>query len=88
MQNQEANDQATPAVECRALVPFSPVQTSAHVHDVQPRPASFLAHLIATRQALPQTRERRRIEPEFGAAIYAAAGHAPVQTIHALSQAA
>jgi hypothetical protein len=28
-----------------------------------PRPAAFLAHLIAVKQSHPQTRERRRAEP-------------------------
>lgn len=35
--------------------------------------ASYLAHLIATRNGLPQTRERRRAEPEEATAAYAAA---------------
>jgi hypothetical protein len=40
------------------------------------QPASFLAHLIATKQALPQTRDRRREAPAVAAAIYAAAANA------------
>ena len=35
--------------------------------------APFLAHLIATKQQMPQTRQRRRAEPEDAAAVYAAA---------------
>lgn len=35
--------------------------------------ASYLAHLIATRNGLPQTRERRRAQPEEATAAYAAA---------------
>ena len=35
--------------------------------------ASYLAHLIATRNGLPQTRERRRAEPQEATAAYAAA---------------
>jgi hypothetical protein len=35
--------------------------------------AAFLAHLIAMRERAPQTRERRRAEPEEAAAVYNAA---------------
>jgi len=35
--------------------------------------APYLAHLIATRTGAPQTRERRRAEPEEATAAYAAA---------------
>jgi hypothetical protein len=35
--------------------------------------AAFLAHLIATAQSLPQTRARRRAEPDAACAVYAAA---------------
>ena len=34
------------------------------------RRADFLAHLIATREGLPQTRARRRAEPAEAAAAY------------------
>jgi hypothetical protein len=34
--------------------------------------AAFLAHLIATAQKAPQTRQRRRAEPQDAAALYAA----------------
>jgi hypothetical protein len=33
--------------------------------------AAFLAHLIATAAQMPQTRERRRAEPDAAAAVYA-----------------
>jgi hypothetical protein len=36
--------------------------------------AAFLAHLIATREQAPQTRERRRAGPGEAAAIYGAVG--------------
>lgn len=36
------------------------------------RPAPFLAHLIATRERAPQTRERRRAEPGEASAAYRA----------------
>jgi hypothetical protein len=38
--------------------------------------ATFLAHLIATAQQAPQTRQRRRAEPQDAAALYASAAHA------------
>jgi hypothetical protein len=43
--------------------------------------ANFVAHLIATAQNVPQTRSRRRAEPDGACAAYAAAAaHAPVVT--------
>ena len=57
----------------RALIPLSPVQPTSPARSLARQPANFLAHLIATQQALPQTRERRRIEPGVATAIYATA---------------
>lgn len=72
----------------RALIPLAPVQSCERTQTVVRQPASFLAHLIATEQAMPQTRERRRLDPQAAAAIYSAAGaHVPARTIHALSRA-
>jgi hypothetical protein len=65
-----------PTVTGRSLVPVSGPCESRRPPVVVHPPASFLAHLIATRQLLPQTRERRRVAPETAAAIYAAAGKA------------
>jgi hypothetical protein len=59
--------------ESRALVPVAPV-TATH----EPAPArdhcraTFLAHLIATKEQLPQTRERRRAEPKDAIGAYRA----------------
>src|SRR5262249_2111785 len=44
----------------RALIPVSPARAVAPSQSLISQPANFLAHLIATKQALPQTRERRR----------------------------
>jgi hypothetical protein len=74
---------------CRAVIPLEPAKSANHAATVVRQPAGFLAQLIATQQSLPQTRERRRIDPEIGAAIYAAAGQptsAPAP--HALRRAA
>ena len=57
----------------RALIPLSPVRNGERLQAAARQPAAFLAHLIATAQALPQTRERRRAEPAQVTAIYAAA---------------
>ena len=56
--------------ESRAVVPLRPaprVESRGHY-----RPsAAFLAHLIATRERVPQTRERRRAEPAEAMLAYA-----------------
>lgn len=61
------------ASSSRALIPLSPVRYSERTQTVVRQPANFLAHLIATSQAIPQTRERRRVEPNVATSIYAAA---------------
>jgi hypothetical protein len=72
----------------RALIPLSPARSSEGAQIVVRQPANFLAHLIATGQALPQTRERRRAEPNVAAAIYAAARETvPALAGHALTRA-
>jgi hypothetical protein len=48
--------------------------------------ADFVAHLIATKGQLPQTRARRRAEPEDAIAAYAALGHWPTPSGRALSR--
>jgi hypothetical protein len=72
----------------RALIPLSPVRYSERTQTVVRQPANFLAHLIATKQSIPQTRERRRVEPNVAASIYAAADEpGPAKTSHKLSRA-
>jgi len=62
-----------PAGEPCALVPV-PEPPEAHPIPLSRRPAApFLAQLIATARGEPQTRERRRAEPETAAHAYAAA---------------
>ena len=61
-----------PAAASRALVALGPapvVYARAGIH----RQASFLAQLIATKDQLPQTRERRRAEPGEAILAYRAA---------------
>ncbi|MGE3144689.1 MAG: hypothetical protein AB7K35_03780 [Pseudorhodoplanes sp.] len=58
--------------ECRALVPLAPAGIASPRTAAPTRPvAAFLAHLIATAQGAPQTRERRRAEPADAIARYA-----------------
>jgi len=59
------------AVPGRALVPTAPVSGSAHGGTDRRPAAAFLAHLIATALKAPQTRARRRAEPDAASAAYA-----------------
>lgn len=63
--------EAAPAGESRALVALTPAAATYKPSDSH-RPAAFLAHLIATKGQLPQTRERRRAEPAEVIAAYRA----------------
>jgi len=56
--------------DSRALVAFTPAVTPAPAANY--RQAEFLAHLIAVKDQLPQTRERRRAEPGEVIAAYRA----------------
>jgi hypothetical protein len=57
--------------ECRALVPVG-VDTPAHPFDhLAGLRANFLAHLIATRDRLPQTTVLRRENSEVAVVAYA-----------------
>ncbi len=59
------------ASEGRALIPLAPVFDLSE-RQSGCRNASFLAHLIATKDQHPQTRERRRAEPDEALAAYRA----------------
>jgi hypothetical protein len=71
-----------------ALVPLAParddkaVALAASTH----AQADFLAHLIATAAQAPQTRARRRAEPEDAVAVYRAVGQWPTESGRALSR--
>jgi len=58
----------------QALVAVAPIVRSDAPAPLARRAtsAAFLAQLIATREQLPQTRERRRAEPADAIAVYAA----------------
>lgn len=68
-------DDAAPAHAAHAGESRALVVTSAPIAREMPvnyREASFLAHLIATKDHAPQTRERRRAEPGEAIAAYRA----------------
>ena len=58
----------------RALVPLIPLNphSEAPHHGPVHRIASFITHLIATSEKLPQTREKRRADPAEVIAAYQA----------------
>jgi hypothetical protein len=60
----------------RALIPLQPIAPGDTPLRTGGR-AAYLAHLIATKDKLPQTRERRRAEPAEVIAVYAAANAGP-----------
>ena len=64
-------ENAVPASISRALIALSPAihhsqRATGHQH------APFLAHLVAIKDQHPQTRERRRAEPDVVLAAYRA----------------
>lgn len=64
--------------QTRALIAIEATATSERVVSLTRHPAApFLAHLIATRIQAPQTRARRRAEPEEALAAYGATMKAP-----------
>lgn len=66
--NQEVDDAAP---QSRSIVAVTPPETQEPATPSY-RPALFLAHLIATRDQAPQTRERRRASPGDATAAYRA----------------
>jgi hypothetical protein len=64
-------DNATPSTESRALVPLGAVTGSPERH-ADHRYTPFVAHLLAVKAQHPQTRERRRAEPNEVLAAYRA----------------
>jgi hypothetical protein len=70
MQRGTSGHSAHDKPQSRALVMITPA--SAPGPAARPRQAAFLAHLIATKEQIPQTRERRRAEPHEAIAAYRA----------------
>jgi len=78
-----------PTSDSRALIPLSPARPSEPAFAAVRQPAAFLAHLIATRHTLPQTRERRRAEPKLASSAYSQTRSLVLtQTSHMLSRVA
>jgi hypothetical protein len=70
-----------------ALVPVAPSGDNPPAGDGCGRPrADFLAQLIATLEQAPQTRVRRRAEPEDAIAAYGASDRVATPTGRALSR--
>ncbi len=70
-----------------ALVPVAPKGDRTFCQDGNSRPrADFLAQLIATLAQAPQTRARRRAEPDEAIAAYGAGGRSTVSAGHILTR--
>lgn len=70
-----------------ALISLAPSSREEAAVRVGRRPnADFIAHLIATAAQAPQTRARRRAEPEQATAAYRALGQWPSAPGRALSR--
>ena len=68
----ERNEPHRAEIEPRALIAIEPAAPAERPFARGRHPsAPFLAHLIATRMQAPQTRARRRAEPEDAIAAYA-----------------
>jgi hypothetical protein len=63
--------ESAPATETRALVVLGSTNNGPELQAVY-RYAPFVAHLIAIKDQHPQTRERRRAEPNEAVAAYRA----------------
>jgi hypothetical protein len=67
----EVCDSAAPEALGRALIAIeAPLRTEHSRRPARHPSAPFVAHLLATRMQAPQTRERRRAEPEEAIAVY------------------
>jgi hypothetical protein len=70
-----------------ALIPIAASDPAASLQHIGGRPrADFLAQLIATMAQAPQTRVRRRAEPEEAIAAYGARARLPMPMHHSLSR--
>lgn len=69
-----------------ALVSVTPNSSESKFRAGPRAQADFIAQLIATREQAPQTRARRRAEPEQAIAAYRSLGQWPRVTGRALSR--
>ena len=65
----EASDLPSSSRALVPLIPLAPEHDAPH-HSPVRRVASFLTHLIATSEKVPQAREKRRAEPADVIAAY------------------
>lgn len=67
----EAHEATSPDAQGTDLIAIEPPRRSERSPLSARHPsAPFVAHLLATRMQAPQTRERRRAEPEEAIAVY------------------
>jgi K+-sensing histidine kinase KdpD len=67
----ETHDSGLPEAQRKALIAIEPPRGSEHLAQSARHPSAvFVAHLIATRMQAPQTRTRRRAEPNEAIAVY------------------
>jgi hypothetical protein len=71
----------------KALVPLTPARAAASARPACAPRADFVAHLIAGRLQVAQTRARRRAEPADALAAYGAVGQWPTPMGRMLSRA-
>jgi hypothetical protein len=71
----------------KALVPMTPAHGVASARPASTPRADFVAHLIAGRLQVAQTRARRRAKPADALAAYGAVGQWPTPTGRMLSRA-
>ncbi len=71
----------------KALIPLAPGRSRAADPPANRPSADFVAQLIATTSQAPQTRARRRAEPQDAAAAYHALGQWPIPAGRVLSRA-
>jgi hypothetical protein len=69
-----------------ALVPIVPIDCKTSAAYANRPSADFLAHLIAISEKAPQTRMRRRAEPQEAIAAYRARGRSAAPSGRALSR--
>lgn len=69
-----------------ALVPMAPPQQKPPIAAERRGLSDFIAHLVATAAQDPQTRARRRAEPQVALAAYAAMGQWPSENGRLLSR--
>jgi len=78
MERTETDTWEPAQIECRALVVTDAAGSHDHFALTHPS-AAFLTQLLASKADLPQTRERRREEPEVAVHVYEAGMTAPRQ---------